>query len=169
MPKAQKISSGGNADLWTIANVARDLGVSGAAIERASLQYCTPGSDTSDVRGVFVFTAAGLQKIRAGIGAGMAPAPVAATLRAKQPSAEASTLPTMDLTVTRIFRDSPRVLANLPNGNEVTLQVKTSALLRPGMVLAGCQFGGMGWFYYGRLPRVVGECRDYFPQPSPSP
>ena len=168
MPKAQKISSGGS-DLWTLANVARDLGVAVGVIERAAARHCTEPGDTSDVRGVFVFTPSGLQKIRAGIGAGMAPAPVAATLRAKQPSAEASTLPTMDLTVTRIFRDSPRVLANLPNGNEVTLQVKTSALLRPGMVLAGCQFGGMGWFYYGRLPRVVGECRDYFPQPSPSP
>jgi hypothetical protein len=167
VPDAEKNSPGAPGGLWTAANVSRELGLAVVVVEGLRTAHCTAAGDLTTVRGQVVFTAAGLKKIQSAVAQGMSTTPAVVAQAPRRPTPAPSTLPTEDLTIARIFRGSPRVLANRPNGNEVVLQVKTAELLKPGMVLTDCQHGGMGWYYHGKLPRVIGEQQFYFPAEKP--
>lgn len=113
--------------------------------------------------GATYFTQAGRDELQAAITRRMSgeKIPPAAAL-----PAPAAALTTEALTITRVFPWSTRVLCSRENGLEVVLQVKTVKFLLAGMVLRECICGEMGvWFYYGRLPRVIGEAQLFFPKP----
>lgn len=152
-------ADGADAGLWTVERVARDLGVAVDLVAELLEARCDPASDFTTVRGVAVVTEAGLPKIRALVEAQMsAQAPEArpAQPKAREPEGE-------DLTITRVWPWSRNVTAERENGTEVTVVVKSVAHLQAGMVLPGCVKGEMSWFYYGRLPRVIGERQLFFP------
>lgn len=94
--------------------------------------------------------------------AGKIPLPAAAPV-----DPEATPAATEDLTLTRVFPWSKNLLANRANGLEVVVQVASSRFLQAGMVLEACTKSEMGWAYYGRLPRVIGEAQLFFPKRKP--
>lgn len=67
-----------------------------------------------------------------------------------------------DLKITRANLSPRVVLAERANGNEVQCLVRSTALLKPGMVLRGCVADQFGWTYMGKLPRVVGEQQLFY-------
>lgn len=118
--------------------------------------------------GVLRFSAPAAEKILAAIEAGMsatpapsASAPAFAPAPAEAPPAAALCPPRADLRVARVFPRSRNILALRANGLEVTLSVKSTDHLVPGMLLRDCVHEAYGWSYYGRLPRTSGE-RQHF-------
>lgn len=154
-------NSAGAATLWDADQVARDLGVA-AVIVRELEPQLDPTCDLRTVRRVTVFTESGRAKLRAMVELRMA--------AEKNPPGQAAAAPTAerpreDLKVTRVFNWSPRLLCVRENGLEVVLQVKSQKHLQPGMVLKECICGEGCWFYYGSLPRSIGERQLFFPKP----
>lgn len=143
---------------FTAATIARELGV--------PLELLLDVSN-----GNTTFTQQGRDELQAAIEARMAAEKLPPAAAAEFPAASTSPAPAAadlvkeDLTLSRVFGWSTKVLANRTNGLEVVLQVKASRFLKPGMVLRECVQGESGWFYYGRLPRVVGEGQLFYPQP----
>lgn len=161
--------------LFTVSNVAADLGVPVEAISALLVSHCTTAVHFTEVRGTIVFTAAGVAHVRLAVAESMrndaAPSTVAETAA---PGTEPAGL-TEDLQITRVFpwaaakkTTSLNVLAERPNGNEVVLVVKDVTHLEAGMVLAGCVKGTHAWYYMGRLPRAVGQRQLFFPPVSPA-
>lgn len=151
----------------TAPELAARTGLSVEAIERTARDVT--GGDVSLRRsGVLHFSAASAEKILAAVEAGMSAAPATRATTASDLPPEASTPPVLlpqseDLRVTRVFPRSCNILALRANGLEVTLRVKSTEHLLPGMLLPGCLAEPYGWTYYGRLPRTTGERARYFP------
>lgn len=145
--------------------LAAELGLAVDRVEQLAGLACVPGDDFTDAgESTILFTTAGAKKIRDRVAEEMrdqvdpkTPAP-AASVTSVSPAPK-----TEDLRLTRVFRWSQNVLAELPNGNEVVLSVKSSKFLMPGMLLRSCREGEGGWFYQGRLPRTLGERQMFFP------
>ncbi len=140
--------------VWSAESIARELGIPAAKIEAIARALFANDTEFSDKGKEAILHALERQ--------------MGATTETKPASeadgkAKASDIVREDLRLVRIFRGSPRVLAERSNGNEVVLQVKTSEQLESGMVLKGCEQGEMCWFYTGRLPRISGERQLYFP------
>lgn len=156
--------------LFTVQRVAADLGVPVDAVVALLASDCTAALHFTEVRGVLIFTEAGVAHVRATIEARMR-ADVASANLAEEPAPHAEqTSLTEDLRVSRVFpwsggkkTTSLNVLAERPNGNEVVLVVKDVTHLEAGMVLAGCVRGENAWYYMGRLPRSFGQRQLFFP------
>jgi hypothetical protein len=151
-------------DTVPIAVVAREVGLGVEAVEQWLFGTAVEKTDFVRRGRVIGITPLGVKKIRELA----VPAPVsevapvpsngAAPLRAAlaEPLRE-------DLVVSRANLSPRTVLANRPNGNEVTCLVKTTALLKPGMVLRNCQRDDYGYIYLGNLPRSLGDQQRFFP------
>lgn len=118
--------------------------------------------------GVLRFSAPAAEKILLAIEAGMSASPAPAAMASSfgptpvdAPPAAALCPPRADLRVARVFPRSRNILALRANGLEVTLSVKSTDHLVPGMLLRDCVHEAYGWSYYGRLPRTSGE-RQHF-------
>lgn len=152
------------AERFTVDVVARQLGVPVAAVKAFVRSADTPigPDDFRIVLGVEVFTASGIDKIRHALEDQMQAERSPSPSEKKLP-VDAGADGAEDLTLTRVFRWSKRVLADRPNGLEVVLEVKSAKNLQPGMVLKACRPGEFCWFYEGRLPRTLGERQLFFP------
>jgi len=147
----------------TIGAAAAELGLAPRVLEELMGKMVMDSADF--VTGEGILTPTGFEKIRTSVEQTMQSAAAATVATAAVPvKADTQDLVHEDLRVARIFRGSPRVLAERSNGLEVVLQVKTSELLEVGMLLKGCEQGEMCWFYTGRLPRTTGERQLYFPE-----
>lgn len=164
--KKNPTRSGVVAAAWTIERIANALGVAMEVIADLSCELCSAEVDVLTTERGPVFTQAGFEKIREAVERRMLTTPPAETkpVAAEKKEPATSGLVRADLRVVRVFRGSPRLLANLPNGNEVVLIVRSSEQLQPGMVLPDCERGEMCWYFTGRLPRISGERQHYFPE-----
>lgn len=155
-------------ELWTAERVARDLGVALELVTELQFTALVLGTDLVLVRGILIYTEQGRETMRRAIETRMLAEkkPLAATVLATGTPPAGPAPIEEDLTITRVFPWSTRLLANRANGLEVVLQVRTQKHLAAGMLLSGCVCGEMCWFYYGRLPRASGEAQLFYPKPS---
>ncbi len=170
-PDSGASEPGAEPPLLTVERVAAALGVAANYVEMLRLTRCEADTDFCDVDGAALLTEAGAEKIRAIVDEGMrATAPdvlMMPLVRSVATDAPRPAPQREDLRLTRVFRWSANILAELPNGREVVLTVRSNRHLQTGMVLRGCIKGDLGWTYEGRLPRSIGERQLYFP-PAPA-
>ena len=152
--------------LMTVERVARDLGIGAAAVRNWIADQGRERVDYMKNGRAVLFTPGGWEKISTWAGASVAQegagAANAVAFREGNGADHTRTPVCEDLRVTRPDLSPRMVLAVRPNGNEVTVLVKSAALLKPGMVLQECMPDSNGWSYQGRLPRTLGEQQLFF-------
>lgn len=148
--------------LFTVSEVARELGL---GIEWVEAWLLSAAGPKDAMRGKI--TVLGLKKISLAAGSSatqdgrLARSPVAGA--GPNGGGEGQGPRREDLRVTRANLNPRVALAERENGNEVQVMVRSTAFLKPGMVLRECiEEGVMGWVYLGRLPRTLGEQQHYF-------